>query len=360
MSADRHAAVAPGGRRPPRLPDRIRVGAAYYAEYQPYDRLDADLDLMVDGGFSVIRVGESVWSTWEPRDGEFELDWLRPVLDGASSRGIAVIVGTPTYAVPPWLRAAYPETTAHLRTGVPMPYGARQDVDYAHPTFRRLAERVVRAVVGRYADHPAVIGWQVDNEPGNKIFFNPDVFASFVATLREQYGTVDELNRRWGLAYWSHRIAEWDELWTPDLNTTPAYDLAWRRHQARLADELVAWQAGVVREYARTDQFVMTCLAPHHRAQDLSTIGASLDLTGANVYYATQESLAHPGPDGLEGGSPRTSCHGQDRRSQRSRRTWPGQCATNRSWSPRRTRPRSAAQGTTCPATTASGVRRAG
>ncbi len=213
-----------------------------------------------------------------------------------------MIVGTPTYAVPPWLRRAYPETTAHLRTGTPMPYGARQDVDYAHPTFRRLAERVVRAVVSRYADHPAVIGWQVDNEPGNKIFFNPDVFASFVAGLRERYGTVEELNRRWGLAYWSHRIAEWDELWTPDLNTTPAYDLAWRRHQAGLADELIAWQAGVVREYARPDQFVMTCLAPHHRAQDLSTIGASLDLTGANVYYATQESLTHPGPDGLEGG----------------------------------------------------------
>ncbi|WP_448059746.1 beta-galactosidase [Cellulomonas hominis] len=289
-------------RLPPLLPARIRVGAAYYPEYAPEDRLDADLDLMVAGGFSVIRVGESVWSTWEPRDGEFALDWLAPVLDGAHARGIAVIVGTPTYAVPPWLRLRYPETTAHVRTGVPMPYGARQDVDYAHPTFRRLAERVVRAVVGRYADHPAVIGWQVDNEPGNKIFFNPDVFASFVESLKERYGTPEELNRRWGLTYWSHRIDTWDELWTPDLNTTPAYDLAWRRHQARLADGLIAWQAGVVREYARADQFVMTCLAPHHKAQDLSTIGAPLDLTGANVYYAAQESLTHPGPDGLVGG----------------------------------------------------------
>ena len=284
------------------LPDRIRVGAAYYAEYQPYERLDVDLDLMVAGGFSIIRVGESVWSTWEPRDGEFELDWLQPVLDGAHARGIAVIVGTPTYAVPPWLRKSYPETAAHVAPGVPMPYGARQDVNYAHPTFRRLAERVVRAVVGRYADHPAIIGWQVDNEPGNKIFHNPDVFASFVEGLKEKYGTPAELNRRWGLTYWSHRIDSWDELWNAALNTTPAYDLAWRRHQARLADELIAWQAAVVREYLRPDQFVMTCIAPHHRAQDLSTIGAPLDLTGANIYYATQESLTHPGPDALVGG----------------------------------------------------------
>ena len=53
--------------------------------------------------FTVIRVGESVWSTWEPRDGQFDLDWLQPVLDGAHARGIDVILGTPTYAVPPWL-----------------------------------------------------------------------------------------------------------------------------------------------------------------------------------------------------------------------------------------------------------------
>jgi beta-galactosidase len=286
----------------PYLSRRLRVGAAYYAEYQPYERLDADLDLMVAGGFSVIRVGESVWSTWEPRDGEFELDWLEPVLDAAHARGIAVIVGTPTYAAPPWLRARYPETTAHVATGVAMPYGARQDVNYAHPTFRRLAERVVRAVVGRYAAHPAVVGWQVDNEPGHKLLFNPDVFEGFVVSLRERYGTVDELNRRWGLTYWSHRISEWSELWTADLNTTPAYDLAWRRYQAGLADDLIAWQAAVVREYARPDQFVMTCLAPHHKAQDLSTIARPLDLTGVNIYYATQDSLAHPGPDELVGG----------------------------------------------------------
>jgi hypothetical protein len=57
--------------------DRIRFGTAYYAEYQHRPDLEADFELMVKAGFSVIRVGESVWSTWEPEDGRFELDWLR-------------------------------------------------------------------------------------------------------------------------------------------------------------------------------------------------------------------------------------------------------------------------------------------
>src|SRR3954447_3796331 len=82
----------------------VRFGAAYYTEYQPYPRLETDLDLMVEAGMNTIRVGESVWSTWEPRDGEFDLEWLAPVLDAAHDRGIEAIIGTPTYAVPPWLR----------------------------------------------------------------------------------------------------------------------------------------------------------------------------------------------------------------------------------------------------------------
>src|SRR6478736_911001 len=108
---------------PHALPSGILFGVAYYAEYHQHDRLAEDLDLMVAAGITVIRVGESVWSTWEPRDGEFDLDWLQPILDAAQERGISAIVGTPTYAVPPWLRRTYLETTARTATGVEQPYG---------------------------------------------------------------------------------------------------------------------------------------------------------------------------------------------------------------------------------------------
>ena len=270
----------------------IHYGAAYYAEYQPTDRTDIDLDLMAAAGFTVIRVGESVWSTWEPRDGQFELEWLLPVLDGAHARGIGVILGTPTYAVPPWLQTAHPEIAADRATGQSMPWGARQEVDYSHPVYRRFAERVIRAVVGRYASHPAVVGFQVDNEPGMELFHNPLTFSTFVDRLRDQYGDVETLNREWGLTYWSHRIAEWAELWVPDGNTLPQYDLAWRRYQADLTTEFIAWQADIVREYSRTDQFVTTCIAYPRPAQDDADLMLALDVTAGNPYYGMQEHLA--------------------------------------------------------------------
>ena len=149
------------------------------------DRTVTDLDLMQEAGFTVIRVGESVWSTWEPRDDEFDLDWLQPVLDGAHERGISVILGTPTYAVPPWLQAAHPEIAAERRTGRPMPWGARQEVDYSHPAFLFHAERVIRAVVSPLRRPPRRDRIsRSTTSPGMLLFHNRGAFRRFVGRLQ--------------------------------------------------------------------------------------------------------------------------------------------------------------------------------
>jgi beta-galactosidase len=272
----------------------VLFGAAYYHEYQPDRDLETDLDLMASAGFSVIRVGESVWSTWEPDNGEFHLDWLQPVLDGASERGICVILGTPTYAVPPWLARQYPEIAGARRTGGPIPWGARQEADFTHPAFLFHAERVIRRVVSRYRGHPALIGYQVDNEPGLELLHNRGVFQRFTDDLRRRYGSVERLNEEWGLAYWSHRLSSWEDLWLPDGNSQPQYDLAWRRFQARLTTEYIAWQAGIVRSLARDGQFVTTCLAYDRPAVDDRALSQHLDITSGNAYYVMQDGLSLP------------------------------------------------------------------
>jgi beta-galactosidase len=274
--------------------ERVLFGAAYYHEYQPSPRLDTDLDLMAEADFSVIRVGESVWTSWEPEDGRFDLEWLAPVLDGAAKRGIRVILGTPTYAAPPWLARRYPEIAGETHTGVRMPWGGRQEIDYTHPAFKFYAERVVRKIVARYADHPAIIGYQVDNEPGMMLFHNHGVFQRFVDELRHAYGDVDTLNEAWGLVYWSHKLSTWADLWTPDGNWQPQYDLAWRTFQAKLTTEFIAWQADIVREYARDDQFVTTCIAYERPTVDDANLTRGLDVTAGNPYYAMQDALAVP------------------------------------------------------------------
>ena len=279
------------------FPDRLLLGVAYYPEYLCESASDipararADLALMREAGMNVIRVGESVWSTWEPRDGEFDLDWLEPVLDEAAKLGIGVVLGTPTYAVPPWLQVAHPEIAAERQTGQRIPWGARQEVDYSHPTFRRYAERVIRAIVGRYARHPVIIGYQLDNEPGLELFHNDHVFGSFLEHLRDRYGDAQTLNREWGLTYWSHRITDFSQLWRPDGNSLPQYDLAWRRFQAELTTDFIRWQANIVDEYRLEGQLVTTCLQYPRRGVAEDEVGRVLDVAAGNPYYGMQDHL---------------------------------------------------------------------
>ena len=49
--------------------DKLYFGAAYYDEYMPVSRVDEDMRMMKEAGMNVIRIAESTWSTWEPRDG---------------------------------------------------------------------------------------------------------------------------------------------------------------------------------------------------------------------------------------------------------------------------------------------------
>ena len=93
----------------PEKMDTVLYGVAYYPEYMPYDRLDKDVELMQKAGITVVRVGESTWSSWEPRDGEFQFAWMQRVLDRLHQAGIKVILGTPTYSIPTWLYQEHPE-----------------------------------------------------------------------------------------------------------------------------------------------------------------------------------------------------------------------------------------------------------
>ena len=79
--------------------ETILYGASYYHEYMPYERLVQGIALMKDAGMSVVRVGESTWSLWEPEDGAFEHAWMDRVVDAMHQAGIKVIMGTHTYSI---------------------------------------------------------------------------------------------------------------------------------------------------------------------------------------------------------------------------------------------------------------------
>ncbi len=296
---------------PPAAPaadDTILYGAAYYHEYMPYERLEQDVALMKKANFSVVRVGESTWSSWEPREGDFQFAWMDRIVDAMHAAGIRVIMGTPTYSIPPWMHKKHPDIVVLHQTDSPplwdpwhpnypslVPpgaYGPRQNFDLTHPEYRRYAERVIRKIAERYARHPAVIGWQIDNETGPNGLPLPHVQRAFVERLKKKYGTPQKLNQLWGLTYWGQLVDNWDELPPRDGILNSGYKLEWERFQQSIVTDFLGWQASIVREYKRPDQFITHDFAGGLRSDlDQWAIARHLDFVSTNIYHATQDKL---------------------------------------------------------------------
>lgn len=275
---------------------RPALGVAYYPEYSDDVDLDRDLTLMRRAGISVVRVGESTWSTWEPRDGEFVTAGMQDLLDAAHRHGVSAVLGTPTYAIPPWLAHRYPHIVGRDSLARPLGWGGRQEMDLTAEDYRAHARRITRQVVAAFSDHPAVIGYQIDNEPGAQLLYNEGVVDRFRLWLARRVGTAQEANSAWRLDYWSHRLTSWDELWSPATNRQPQYDLAWRLFQTEIVDEFIAEMAEEARRHARPDQFVTTCVAHDRPGADDWSIARSMDIAASNSYYRMQDAFAHPAP----------------------------------------------------------------
>lgn len=235
--------------------DKIYFGAAYYDEYMPVSRVDEDMRMMKEAGMNVIRIAESTWSTWEPRDGEFDFASLHRMLAGAKKYGISVIVGTPTYAIPPWMVRKYPDILADTHSG-PSRYGHRQNMDITHPGYRFHCERIIRKLMEQVQPYDHVIGFQLDNETKPYDTCGERAQGMFRQWLMEKFGTVENINRAFGLAYWSNSLGSWDDL--PDVRGTISNSLAaeFEAFQRNLVTEFLLWQRGIVDEYRRPEQFV--------------------------------------------------------------------------------------------------------
>ena len=81
----------------------LYLGAAYYPEDWDESEQASDIVKMKEAGINIVRMGEFAWHNMEPREGEFDFEWLHRVVDRLGKAGIKTILGTPTATPPVWL-----------------------------------------------------------------------------------------------------------------------------------------------------------------------------------------------------------------------------------------------------------------
>lgn len=279
--------------------DQILYGAAYYDEYMPVERLDQDIEMMKQAGINVVRIAESTWSTYEPQDGVFDFSHVERVMDAMEAAGISVIIGTPTYAVPTWMVKAYPDVLATTVKGRGM-YGPRQIMDITNPVYLYYAERIIRKLMACTAKRKCVIGYQLDNETKYYGTAGKNVQERFVKYLRNKFhNSLEEMNRAFGLDYWSNRINAWEDF--PDVRGTINGSLGaeFEKFQRSLVTEFLGWQSGITAEYKREDQFITQNFDFEWRGYsygvqpdvDHYQAAKCLSVAGTDIYHPTQDDL---------------------------------------------------------------------
>jgi beta-galactosidase len=240
--------------------DSFCFGVCYYPEQWPESYWEQDAQRMKECGVNTVRMGEFGWALMEPREGHYDFSLFDRAIATMARHGIKTIFGTPTAAPPKWLTHKYPEVLNVTADGQRVNDQSRRQYSYNSPVYRRLCREIVEALAEHYRNNTNIIGWQIDNEINNEDpeDFSDNAHVAFRAWLKKKYGTLNELNARWGTVVWSQIYSDWDQIDLPF--PTPAYHnpalmLDYRRFTSDSATGFLNEQVKILRRY-RPDDFL--------------------------------------------------------------------------------------------------------
>lgn len=265
--------------------EKLLLGSAWYPEQWPEERWDADLKLMADAGMYMTRIAEFAWSSIEPEEGRFELDWIERAIEAAAKHKIVVVLGTPTDAPPAWLTSKYPETLRIAESGQQLRHGSRRQFSYTSAKYRELCAKVVEQMARRFGRHPNVIGWQIGNEY-TEDSFDPESRRLWHQWLERRYGTLDQLNHHWMTAYWSQTYTAWEQIPMETGRSNPGLLLDYKRFVTDNWRSFQRNQLEIIRRHAEPRQWITTNLGGLGWANrfNRTDIAADLDMISWDTY----------------------------------------------------------------------------
>lgn len=282
---------------------RFQLGVCYYPEQWPSTLWEDDFRRMRELGFSIMRIAEFAWTIFEPEEGTFHFDLFDRVMDLAHQYGLQVILGTPTATPPAWLTAKYPEVLNVSQTGVTYQHGQRRHYNYNSPVYQKLCQRIAGQMAAHYKDHPALVGWQIDNELNCEVnvFYAEADHRAFRTWLQERYGTLERLNEVWGTTFWNQTYTDWSQVYltrpTPSDSPNPHQALDEKRFISDSTINFARLQARAIREFDTTHWITTNGLFEHLDSHRLSR--EALDFISFDSYPQFAQLLPVDEPDPL-------------------------------------------------------------
>lgn len=257
-------------------PAGLCYGGDYNPEQWPREVWAEDIALMRGAGINLVSIGIFSWVLLEPRECEYDFEWLDHLMGLLTDAGISVDLGTPTAAPPAWFWKKYPQARPVTREGMALGSGSRGMASPSSPEYLRAATSITEQLARRYGSHPGVVLWHVHNEYGAPVSesYDDSSVAAFRDWLRARYGTLEKLNEAWGTLFWGQKYGEWDEVDAPRVAASvsnQAQRLDFKRFTSNALLKCFIAERDVIRRHAPgvpvTTNFMATnCLSPDYWA----------------------------------------------------------------------------------------------
>ena len=237
----------------------LMLGSAWYPEQWPESQWESDLALMQKAGLNMVRIGEFAWSSLEPSEGNYALDWMERAIEAAARHGMVTIIGTPTDTPPAWMTSKYPEILRVDEDGTQLQHGSRRHFSIGSGKYRELCAQIVGQLARRFGRNPHVVAWQIGNEY-TEDSFDDESRRGFHRWLEHKYGTLDALNKHWVTAYWSQTYTDWSQIPMTTGRANPGLLLEYKRYVTDTWRSFQKNQLDVLRAHIEPRQLITTNL----------------------------------------------------------------------------------------------------
>lgn len=279
-------------------PAGLCYGGDYNPEQWPREVWVEDIALMREAGINLVSVGIFSWVLLEPREGEYDFEWLDHLVDLLTDAGISIDLGTPTAAPPAWFWKKYPQAHPVTREGLTLGHGSRGMAAPSSPDYRRAAVNITEQLARRYGSHPGVVLWHVHNEYGAPVSESYDdaSVAAFRTWLQARYGSLDALNAAWGTLFWGQKYNAWDEIDAPRISASVSNQgqrLDFARFTSNAMLECFIAERDVIRRYAPNTPVTTNFMATNCLSPDYWAWSREVDIVANDHYLVAQRTDNH-------------------------------------------------------------------